>query len=165
MKLFKLRGRVKELERRVSVLEAEAKERKRPALFNEYMGFDDPIPLGQVSARHFASLPGIVFSDKLDAAQEILLNNENARKFTVFLETTEGVFVRTLEHNAELDVQQDDNGFVLKFQWAPIHAGRAMTILDSAITYRDKVFNRVSHLHGLQLCKGDQLRIDYTFRN
>lgn len=164
MKLF-IRSRVKDLERRLSVLEAEAAERKRPVLFNEYEKFPSPVPLGQVSARHFASLPGAVFSDKLDAVQEILLDNENARKFTIFIETTEGVFVRTLESDAKLDVQQDDSGFVLKFQWAPIHVGRTLTILDTAITYRDKVFNRVSHFHGITLMKGDELRIDYTFKN
>lgn len=163
MNPFKWKKRAKELAKRIEAMEA---ERDTPTMYNEYPNSPEcKTPLGQVGCRHFQALKEATISDKIDCARDILDSLDNANYFTVYIETTEGVFVRTVEKDAKRNLTKDNDSFHLEIAWAPINIGRKLKILDSAIVYKDSVMNRIHRLHDGPLIKGDQLRVTYTFNS
>ena len=158
-RLFPFRARVRELERRVAALE---KQRNTPAMYNEYTP-GEMVPLGQLGTRIFQNLPDAGIIGRVEAAKEILNDEDNASKFTLWLETTEGVFCRTIEQDAVREWDKDDEEFKLVLYWKPIKIGKTLTVLDSAITYRDKVMKRIYYLHGTWMEIDDELRVRYEF--
>jgi len=160
---LKWRKRAKELERRLEEIEA---ERDIPTLYNEYP--DSPesrVPLGQVGCRDFQALKDATIDEKIACASDVLASLDNVNYFTVYVETTEGIFVRTIEKDAKRDFIKDAKRFQLMITWAPINAGRTLRVLDTAVVYKGSVMNRIYRLHGTGLIKGDQLRITYTFES
>lgn len=163
MNPFKWKKRAKELERRLEALEA---ERDTPVMYNEQpYGFGRKVPLGQVGCRHFQALKEATIDEKIACASDILLSLDNASNFTVYIETTEGVFVRTIEKDAKRELFKNPVRFQLVLTWAPINVGRTLRILDTALVYKDRVMNRIHKLHDTQLLSGDQLKITYTFES
>lgn len=160
-RLFPFRAKVRDLEARIKKLET---LRDIPALYNNYKDFPDmDIPLGIVSSRHFHDLNSAGIAGMLKCAKDSI-DHEFKTVFNLYLETTEGVFVRTLESDAEREVTQSEEDFSLTVHWEPIHVGKSMTILDSAIVYDDKILNRFDRIHGLPLLPGDTLKLQYTFK-
>ena len=103
--------------------------------------------------------------DMTECASELLRDEENINNFTAMFETTEGVFVRTLEKEAKRELKTEGKTFEMVCHFEPISIGRKFIILDSAIVYRGKVMNRLHRMHGSSLWDGDTLNIQYTFNS
>lgn len=163
MNPFKWKKRAKELERRLEAMEA---ERDTPTMYNVYPYSPEcSVPLGQVGCRHFQELKEATIDDKIACASDILASLDNASYFTVYIETTEGVFVRTIEKDAKREFIKDASRFQLILTWAPINVSRTLRILDAVIVYKDRIVSHVYRLRGVGFGKGDQLRLTYTFES
>jgi hypothetical protein len=138
------------------------KTRDTPSFYNESK-FGD-MPLGQVSVRRYRELKKRSVQGRVRAAAEILEDEQKVNKFTLFLETTRGVFCRTLEPSATRLFNQDDDGFRLELHWNPILIGKDATILEACIVYDGQVMQHIDYMRDMRVKSGDTLNIKYTFK-
>lgn len=138
------------------------KEKALPPLYNNYPELDEPVSLGKISNKMYRSLRNNSTVDKVEIANKIINNEDCVRRFTLYLDTTEGCFVRTIDKApVTLDTKGD---FHLCIKWVPIECSVDLTIFEGVIVYDGVVLGRIADGRELHLCKGDLLLVDYTFK-
>jgi hypothetical protein len=153
---FVRRSRFETLEKEVALLKEEA---AALPLYNECDG--EKIPLEQIPYRMLLDLDDPCISNQVHVSSDILGNEDETNAFTIYLETSLGVFVRTIEEGADKILEVDDETFCLKMKWADIWSGKDLTILDAIIVHRDRAVRRVDSMVGMVVRAGDKLKIDY----
>jgi hypothetical protein len=153
---FVRRSRFEKMEKEVARLKEEA---AAFPLYTEYEG--EKMQLSQVSYRMLSDLGSPCISNQVHVSSDILGNEDEVDHFTIFLETSLGVFVRMLEEGSDKTLEVDDETFCLKMKWADIWAGKDLTVLDAIIVHRDRPVRRVDSMVGMVVRVGDKLTIDY----
>jgi hypothetical protein len=148
---------IEALNRRIQQLE---KEVHKLPFFNLDMGAK--VPLGRVGTHTYLNLDDVDISGQVKAAHEILEDETNLNKYTAYLETTEGIFCRTIEAEAEKDLWRDSNGFVIDITWKPIHVGKSCTVLEGCIVYKNQIMKFLD-MKNMTVRDGDTLKLHYRF--
>lgn len=169
--MFRTRKRIKELERQVALL---LKKSNTPDLYVEIegtgalAGHSEVVPLGQMSARHFASFEAAGINHQIEISKLILDDSRNIDGLFLVLETTEGIFRLPLRGDNIISFDKQHKSFDLHVKWPTIGVGKDMTILDSAIVFGQlqgaKILSRCDYLHGKCLIPGDTLVVTYNFK-
>lgn len=163
MKFFfrkSLKRQVKQLREEVARLK---EEKAMPPLYNKW--HDKKVPLGHVPYKMLSELVPLDIKNKVHVASDILDNEDELNCFTVWLETSEGVFVRTIEEDDERVFKRGKTYFTLNIKWKPIYIGKSMEILSMFIVHRGRIIQYVPGMQTTKVDAGKEFNITYSFNN
>ena len=131
-----------------------------PVLYN-IDNWGDVFPLGDrsVSYRHLRGLKVGGLEDHICILHKVLQDVNTLKGMTAYLETSQGLFCRTIEDIGS--PEQTGNHFEAKLEWSPILVGKEVTVRHAYVVHCNtimKFFDFPKHL-----VEGNTLNLTFTF--